>query len=131
MRKPSDQEMEQRIRELEQKFSATPDGQEDLTSLLEFADFSIYLMDQGGCYLSINKHHASELGETPAGIIGKNYQDFHTAPQTDRFMKNLVEVFRTGAPLVEEYQAENCEIYARSFYPVKKANDPGGLVAKA
>ncbi|MDZ4165866.1 MAG: PAS domain S-box protein [Smithellaceae bacterium] len=130
MRKSSDQELEQRIRELEKRFSAIPDGQEDLTSLLEFADFSIYLMDQGGCYLFINKHHASELGETPVGIIGRNYQDFHTAPQTDRFMNNLAEVFRTGAPLVEEYQAENGNIYARSFFPVKKAGDPGGLVAK-
>ena len=115
--KPTYEELEQRIKELE---SSKRDSDNLLNSL-----FPTYSVDQGLNYVNGNERFLSTIGASTIGeLTGKNYADNHTPEDLAEFSEKVKGVFETGEP--HSYRYSKDEIY-RKLEPVKNAS--GEIIA--
>jgi PAS domain S-box-containing protein len=129
--KPTYEELEQRVQELEQAESkrkraekALLESEERYRSLVESCDDSIYLVAEDLTYLFMNRSHLSHYGGKTEKVIGRNYAEFHSENETRDFANRVQTIFDTGRHLSYGYQSErNGGYYLRSLNPVK---DSGG-----
>lgn len=79
-------------------------SEEKYRSLVESTDDFIYMVDRDCNYLFINSKHLKKLGIT--NYMGRNYRDFHSVNETNRFTQSVSHVFEKGFPEQHEYEYE-------------------------
>ena len=60
-------------------------------TIVEAIDDSIYLVDKNCRYLFMNTYHQHRLGITDGNYEGRDYADFHTPAETERFARSVKE----------------------------------------
>ena len=91
-RKPTHEELEQRIQELEKEISkfkraeeALRESEEKYRNLFDIVSDFIYTHDLEGRFLTINRGAAHTLGYTPEDFIGRPISDFMLAESRQAF----------------------------------------------
>jgi PAS domain S-box-containing protein len=93
-------------------------SEEKYRSLASSVD-SIFLVDRDGRYIFMNEGCRQRFGVPLEDIIGKRYDDFHSAENSKEFAKTVEEVFESGKPIQMEHQSERDQSYLlRTFSPV-------------
>lgn len=70
-----------------------------LQQLADKTDAMMYLKDEEGRYLWVNRRVAEALKKTPEELIGKKDTDFLAKDQAERFREYDRKVAQTGTPL--------------------------------
>jgi PAS domain S-box-containing protein len=89
-----------------------------LTSIIEYADDSVYLLDPQYRYLMVNNELLSRLGCSRDEVLGKTFGDFHSADETKEFAMKLSWVLEHGRPLKDEH-CKDGNWFLRTLSPVK------------
>ena len=89
-----------------------------LNSIIEYADDSIYLLDNRCQYLMVNNELLLRLGCSREEVLGKTFNDFHSPPETKDFTQKLTWVFEHGRPLKDEHCREG-NWFLRTLSPIK------------
>ena len=102
-KKPTYEELEQRVNELEKEALERKRVEEELRensaryrTLLETADDAIVFKDSEGLYVEVNKEFLRRLGLSNEEIIGKTAQDVYTKEVGAKIFENDLEVLKTG-----------------------------------
>jgi diguanylate cyclase (GGDEF)-like protein/PAS domain S-box-containing protein len=80
-------------------------SEEKYRSLVESTDDSIYLVDRDYRYLFMNKKHGARLGVSRDEVLGQEYGKYHSAEETEWFVKSVGKVFETGKSFYEEHRS--------------------------
>jgi PAS domain S-box-containing protein len=120
-------EMRQRVAELEaagterlQAGEAIEVGEEKYRSLVESTEDSVYLVDQRGTYLFLNKKYQARLDLPEDQVVGKPYGEFHSEKETREFAEKLKRVFETSGPVQYEHTSErDGRSFLRTLSPVR------------
>lgn len=108
------------IEEHQQSLMALRESEERYRFLVESTDDSIYMVDEEGSYLFINKKHRTRLGLPSSGNVETTYGMFHTKKETDLFRGKIRKVITTGLPQTYEYQSRrDGNYFIRTLSPVK------------
>jgi len=106
-------------------------AEQRLTSLMEYANDSIYLVDQEGRYILINNELLSRLGLSKGRVIGRTFSEFHSQEETTGFIEKIKLVFKNGKPVTDEHRSERLDRwFLRTLSPVKD-NGTGKIKAVA
>ncbi len=125
--------LRQRIAELERTVTAPKkaaealqESEEKYRSLVDSTDDSIYLVDSDCRYVFMNKKHMSRMGLTGDHYKGEPYSKYHSAQETNEFIKRADKVFKTGESRQHEHKSKRDNRYfLRTFSPVR---DKGGVI---
>jgi PAS domain S-box-containing protein len=80
---------------------------------------SVYAVDKEYIYLFMNERHLKRFGLSLEEVVGKKYDEFHSAEDTRQFKESIDEVFKTGNPITTERSSErDGKIFLRTFTPV-------------
>ena len=102
-------QVEETLRENEEKYR----------SLVESTQDSIYVVNRNCTYLFMNKRHLARLNVPEDNAIGKTYREFHSASDTQEFIKKVEEVYASGAPLQHEHKSHrDGKHFLRAFSPI-------------
>lgn len=71
-------------------------------SIIEYADDSIYVLDNNSRYILVNNKLLSQLGCSKEDVLGKTYNDFHSPQETKNFIQKLTWIFEHGGSLKDE-----------------------------
>jgi PAS domain S-box-containing protein len=93
-----------------------------LYSIIDYADDSIYLLDNHCRYLMVNNEHVSRLGCSREEVLRKTFNDFHSPSETKDFTQKLTWVFEHGRPLKDEHCRDG-SWFLRTLSPVKDSID--------
>lgn len=97
-------------------------------ALMDSTKDSVYLLSRDGRFLFANKTHLDRMGLTESDVIGRYYQDIHSAEEWTRTESVLNRVLRNNTPADEEYQNErDGGFYLQTMAPVE--DDKGRLSA--
>ncbi len=108
------------IEDHQQSLKALRESEEKYRSLVESTDDSIYMVDEEGRYLFINKKHQTRLGLPSSGNVEVTYRMFHTKKETDLFKGKIGKVVATRLSQTYEYHSGRDEHYfIRTLSPVK------------
>jgi PAS domain S-box-containing protein len=97
-------------------------AEHQLNSIIEYADDSIYLLDNHCRYLMVNKELLSRLGYSREEVLGKTFNDFHSPQENKDFTQKLTWVFENGCPLKDEHCRDG-NWFLRTLSPVKDSVD--------
>jgi len=100
------------------EISVEKQAEQRLTSLVEYADDIIYVVDHQSRYLAVNHELLSRLGYPREEVIGKTFNTFHTPKETKEFSEKLGWVFEHGQPLKDEHYKDS-KWFLRTLSPVK------------
>jgi len=92
-----------------------------LNSIIEYADDSIYLLDNHYRYLMVNNKLLSQLGYPRGEVLGKTYNDFHSPQETQEFTQKLTWVFEYERSLKDEHCRDG-KWFLRTLSPVKDSS---------
>lgn len=95
-------------------------AEQQLSSIIQYADDSIYLFDEHCQYRLVNNSLLSRLGRPREDVVGKRYHDFHSPQETKEFTKKHSWVLEHGLPLKDVFSKDG-NWYARTINPVKDA----------
>lgn len=91
-------------------------------SFVESAEDSIYTVGPDLRYLLINTRHLARRGLSPEDVVGKQYGDFHTPEETERFRSRILAVTESKIPVQDEYEQDG-KTYLRKLNPVTDAKN--------
>ncbi|MCP3684994.1 MAG: PAS domain S-box protein, partial [bacterium] len=94
MSKPTYEELEKRVKELERANESMPDAEQHWKSLTQNSKAFIAIVDENGLIHFINK---TTPPATPEDMIGKSVYNFMEGDYLDIFKKTLKKVFKTGS----------------------------------
>jgi PAS domain S-box-containing protein len=98
---------------------ALRESEEKYRSLVESTQDSIYVVNRNCAYLFMNKRHLSRLEVPEDNATGKTYREFHSASDTQEFVKKVEEVFASDAPLQHEHESHrDGKHFLRTLSPV-------------
>ena len=99
-------------------------------SLVEATSDSIYMVDKKCCYLYINPKHCSRIGLQADDLIGRNYSEFHSTEETNRFAADVADIFKSGESIQRQYCSRRDQgEFLRTFSPVKTPSGKGKITA--
>ncbi len=88
-------------------------------SLVEATEDSIYIVDRECRYQFMNQMHLSRLGLSSVECLGRPYRDLHSDEESDEFVRNVGEVFNTGASLrYEQKSSKDGKYFLRTLSPI-------------
>jgi len=100
------------------------ENEERYRSLVESTQDSIYVVNRNCTYLFMNKRHLARLNVPEDNAIGKTYREFHSASDTQEFIKKVEEVFASGAPLQHEHKSHrDGKHFLRALSPIIGPDD--------
>ena len=68
----------------------------------------------------MNKKHIERMGFSGDEYVGRAYSEFHTPEETNAFVKEIGDVFKTGEPLKHEHRSRrDGKFFLRTLSPVK------------
>lgn len=73
-------------------------------TIVEAIEDSIYLVDKNCRYLFMNTYHQRRLGITDGNYEGRDYAEFHTGAETEKFARLIKECIGTGRSIQDEYK---------------------------
>ncbi len=101
-RRPTYEELEQRVKELKKEAAKRKETGEELRKyqlMIESAHDAIFYKDVGSHYISVNDKTLEVFGLSREDVIGKN--DYELMPDQKEAMKNVHDdqiVFKSGKP---------------------------------
>ncbi len=99
---------------------AVQESEEKYRSLVESIEDSVYLVDQKGTYLFLNKKYQARLDLPEDKVIGRTYGEFHSVERTREFTEKLKRVFETSRPVQYEHTSERDDhSFLRTLSPVR------------
>ncbi len=108
-RKPTYEELLQRVRELEEQESRREEDngaflhrETLLRTLIETIPDLVWLKDKDGVFLACNRRFERLYGALEKDIVGKTDYDFVSKEQADFFRKNDMAAIASGKPMVNE-----------------------------
>ena len=108
--------LEQRV---EERTEALEKSEEKYRSLVESTQDSIYVVNRSCTYLFMNKRHLARLDVPEDNAAGKTYREFHSASDTQEFIKEVEKVFATDAPLQHEHKSHrDGKHFLRALSPI-------------
>jgi len=123
MSQPTYEELEQKVREIEQKLDqvhsaekAHP-GSNDILRLLDFAPYGLFLIDVTGKIIAANKSGAERLGKTVRGIIGMTFRELLSADVYENRRRRVAEAIKSGKPVSFEDQIQG-RWYDTTIFPI-------------
>lgn len=129
---PTDKELEQRIKDLENKLQYLENAGNQYRYLVDSTSDSLYLVDENGYYLFSNSNHLQSFNLPEEKIIGTSYGDFHPPQQSRDFMEKVKQVFATGQSIQDEHHnPEETAYFLRTFSPVKESPNHNKVIAVA
>jgi PAS domain S-box-containing protein len=93
-----------------------------LNSVIEYADDSIYLLDNHCRYLMVNNELLSRLGYSREEVLGKTFNDFHSPQENKDFTQKVTWVLEQGRPLTDEHCRDG-NWFLRTLSPIKDSMD--------
>jgi PAS domain S-box-containing protein len=102
-----------------QDISEQKRAEQRIKSIIEYADDSVYLLDNRCRYLMVNNELLSRLGCSYEKVIGKTFNDFHSPEETKEFSQKIAWVFQHGSSLKDEHYKEG-KWFLRTLSPVKE-----------
>ena len=95
-------------------------AEQRLTSIMDHADDSIYVVDHEGRYLTANNELFRRLNLPREQVIGKKFCELHGTEETDIFFKNITKIFDTGEFVREEHKVSRLgQWFLRTYSPIK------------
>ena len=76
-----------------------PTEAELLRLFIDSSEAVIYLKDEEGRFLMVNKRGAAVAGKTPEEVIGKSDYDYYSKEEADDFRKMDLKVTEAGKPI--------------------------------
>ncbi|NLD57974.1 MAG: response regulator [Methanomicrobiales archaeon] len=89
-------------------------------TVVECLDDSIYMVDKNCRYLFMNAYHQRRLGITDGKYEGRDYSEFHTTDETERFARAVSRCIESGKSLQDEYTRDG-RWFVRRLSPVRNA----------
>jgi PAS domain S-box-containing protein len=87
-------------------------------TIVEAIDDSIYLVDKNCRYLFMNAYHQHRLGITDGNYEGRDYAEFHSRAETERFARLVKESIDSGKSVQDEYK-RGSRWFVRRLSPVR------------
>src|SRR4030042_1219642 len=120
--KPTREELEQKIKELEHKILQFENTENQYRYLVDSTTDSLYLVDEQCHYIFMNSNHITRLNLPIEKIISHSYSEFHSAEQSKQFAEKVKEVYATKKSVQDEHQSQLINGYfLRTFSPVRKS----------
>src|SRR4030066_631280 len=98
-------ELEQKIKELEQKIIQFENTENQYRYLVDSTTDSLYLVDEQCRYIFINSNHIKRLNLPIEKIIGHSYSEFHSAEQSNQFADKVKKVYTTNKSVQDEHKS--------------------------
>ena len=76
-----------------------PNEAELLRSFIDSSEAVIYLKDEEGKFLMVNKRAAALAGKTPDEVIGTSDYDYYSKEEGDEFREMDLKVANSGKPI--------------------------------
>ena len=106
-------------REYSKVEEALRESEEKYRSLVESTQDSIYVVNRNCTYLFMNKRHLSRLDVPEDNATGKTYREFHSASDTQEFIKKVEDVFASDAPQQHEHESHrDGKHFLRTLSPI-------------
>ncbi len=126
LKKPTYEELEQRVTDRKEAEEALRGSEDVYRSLVESSEDSIYLVDKNCNYIFMNQNHLFRFGLPINEILGRNYIDFHSEEATKEFVGKIDQVIESGKSLSYEYRSEkDGRHFIRTLSPVR---EPAGKI---
>ncbi|WP_321508017.1 response regulator [uncultured Methanoregula sp.] len=87
-------------------------------NIVEAIEDSIYMVDKNSRYLFMNAYHQQRLGITDGNYIGRDYSEFHTPEECERFTCAVQESIESGKSVQDEYRSKG-RWFIRRLSPVR------------
>jgi len=87
-------------------------------TIVESTDDSIYMVDKNCRYLFMNSHHQQRLGIDDGNYEGRNYREFHTPEESERFAASIQQSIDSGTTTQDEYNHDG-RWFIRRMSPVR------------
>ena len=130
--KPNYEDLEQKIKELEQGILRYENTENQYRYLVESTSDSLYLVDEKCRYIFINNNHIQRLKLPPEKIIGHSYSEFHSSQESKEFAEKVKEAFATGNSIKDEHQSiRDNGYFLRTFSPVRESTGTNKIIAVA
>jgi diguanylate cyclase (GGDEF)-like protein/PAS domain S-box-containing protein len=101
-------------------------------NLVESTSDSLYLVDRNCKYLFINKPHLLRLGLTKEEVIGRSYDEFHSAAVGRKFAERVKTVIAMAESAQYEYRSErDGRYFLQTYSPVSEPGPDGRVTAIA
>ena len=125
-------ELEQKISELELEIRKLGSTENQYRSLVDSTSDSLYLVDDKGRYIFMNKNHIARLKLPVENIINHQYSEFHNSEQSEDFNRKIKAVIATGQSLQDEHQSsQKGGYFLRSYSPVYESGENSPITAVA
>ncbi len=130
--KPTYEELEQKIAELERNILQYENTENQYRYLVDSTTDSLYLVDEKCRYIFMNNNHIQRLKLPLENIIGHSYDEFHSAEQSKEFAERIKEVYTTNKSVQDEHQSHReSDYFLRTFSPVRDPIDNKKIIAVA
>lgn len=99
-----------------------------LSTLRDFSTDTIYFKDRDSKFIWNTQGHASQVGSTPQGMIGKSDYDFFPEDFADSTREVELEIMRTGTPIINQVEelvddSDESTYFMASKYPLYDENN--------
>ena len=112
-KKPTYDELEKRVRELEVRIQEN----QNVYDLLEYAPRGVFLIDLSGTVLFANRMGAKRLGKEPKEIIGATLMDYFPLDIAEKRQLTGIEALKTGQPQTLEDRIGD-RWYRSTIFPI-------------
>ena len=101
-----------------------------LRAFIDSSEAVIYLKDEEGRFLMVNKRGASVAGKTPEEVIGKSDYDYYSNEEADDFRKMDLKVTEAGKPITYKLSVKTVDgelTFIDHKFPVNVEGHPNSV----